>query len=440
LRFNTLQQWLDWQETLHFTEIELGLQRASQVYQRLYSESFPVPVVSVAGTNGKGSSIAMLESIYSRAGYRVGCYTSPHIFKYNERICINQQVVSDKQLCESFARIDAARQLKLTDTDKDISLTYFEFGTLAAFDIFQRAAKADEIDIILLEVGLGGRLDVVNLIDTDVALITSIGLDHTQWLGDTREAIGYEKAGIMRSNTPVVYSGTDIPDSIQQHADSLPAPIYVAGRDFHYQHKQIDWQWTDGTMIRGALPRPTLMGEHQYQNAAGVLKVVELLRKRLPVNQAHVRQGLMDTQIDGRCQVIPADKTVILDVAHNPDSIQALAKILQQLLKENLQANKASSVYAIVGMMKDKSLLESLLPLAKIVKHWALVKPAIERAAEPGDLASIVRTFEPASQHCYEELETAFSTLQSKAKKGDIIVVFGSFYTIAGFKSEWISA
>lgn len=437
MRFNTLQEWLSWQETLHFTEIELGLDRVREVYQRLYSKPFTVPVISVAGTNGKGSSVAMLESIYTQAGYRVGCYTSPHLYQYNERIRINQQAIDDDSLCESFARIDAARE----QGEQPISLTYFEFGTLAAFDIFHRTELNAELDVVILEVGLGGRLDVVNLIDAEVALITSIGLDHTEWLGDTREAIGYEKAGIMRAAKPVVCSDTEMPASIRDHAEKIKAVLYPIGQAFSYELGELDWKWSDATSLRGALPRPALIGEHQYKNAAGVLKVLELLNTRLPVSQAHVRQGLMDVCIDGRCQAIPAagGKTIILDVAHNPDSIQSLAQIVREMRKSNLAQNKVSKIYALVGMMKDKALLESLLPMANLVGHWSLVKAPIERAAETADLAAIVNTFKPQSVQCFEQISEAFSDMQSQSSAGDILLVFGSFYTVSAFQQSWIS-
>jgi len=428
MRFNTLQQWLSWQETLHCSEIELGLERIRTVYQRLYSVPFNIPVISIAGTNGKGSSVAMLASIYSQAGYRVGSYTSPHLLQYNERICINQQPVSDNAICDSFERIDKAR---LADVSSHISLTYFEFGTLAAFDIFHQAEAAGELDVVILEVGLGGRLDAVNLVDADIALITSIGLDHTDWLGDTRDVIGYEKAGIMRAGHPVVCSDPDLPQSIQAHADKLGAPLYKLGNEFQYEQGKLDWQWSGKDSIRSALPRPALIGEHQYQNAAGVLMVVELLSSQLPVSQAHVRQGLMEVGVTGRCQIIPGDQTVILDVAHNPDSVKSLAKTVQEMIKSNLAENKPTRVFALVGMMKDKALKESLQPMANLVKHWFIVKAPVERAAEPAELENIVHELNAESSVSKMDAATAFSQMQSQANKGDILIVFGSFYTVS---------
>lgn len=442
MRFNTLQQWLSWQETLHSSEIELGLDRVRKVYQRLHSTPFKIPVISVAGTNGKGSSVAMLESIYSQAGYRVGSYTSPHLFNYNERIRINQEPIDDKALCESFERIDIARQQQDSQLNDPISLTYFEFGTLAAFDIFHHADVDNKLDVIILEVGLGGRLDVVNLLDADVALITSIGLDHTSWLGDTREKIGFEKAGIMRPNTPVVCSDINMPKSIQNHAEKIHAPLYRLGQEYKYQQGELDWQWSSSgnSVIRSALPRPALIGEHQYQNAAGVLKVIDLLASQLPVSQAHVRQGFMDVRVNGRCQIIPGDYTVILDVAHNPDSVLCLAQIVREMVKTNLLQNKTTKVHALVGMMKDKALAESLSPMSKLVDEWYLVKAPIERAAESQDLADIVSEFKPLSSTCFDAISEAFTQMQSNAKNGDILLVFGSFYTVAAINPNWISS
>lgn len=430
MRFNTLQQWLSWQESLHHKEIDLGLDRVRQVYQQLYSQPFNIPVISVAGTNGKGSSVAMLASIYTQAGYRVGSYTSPHLIHYNERICLRQQPVDDSLLCESFARIDNARG--------SISLTYFEFGTLAAFDIFHRAESNGELDVIILEVGLGGRLDVVNLIDADAMLITSIGLDHTDWLGDTREAIGFEKAGIMRTNKPVVCSDPDMPQSIQAHADKIAAPLYRLGKDFNFEQRQLDWQWSDDNTLRTALPRPALIGEHQYYNAAGVLKIVELLSTGLPVSQAHVRQGFMDVQVNGRCQIIPGEQTLILDVAHNPGSVQCLAQLVGEM-KSSAGQKPAGQVHALLGMMKDKALADSLLPMRELVDHWYMVKAPIERAAETVQLAAVIDTFPAISSASFEQIAIAFSEMQLRAKSGDILLVFGSFYTVAAILPGWIS-
>ncbi len=438
MRFNTLSQWLSWQETLHSSEIELGLERVRQVYQRLYSKPFQTPVISVAGTNGKGSSVAMLASIYTAAGYNVGSYTSPHLVNYNERICINREMVDDATICQSFERIDQARQQQPA-----ISLTYFEFGTLAAFDIFHRAEANGELDVILLEVGLGGRLDVVNLVDADVALITSIGLDHTDWLGDSREAIGFEKAGIMRTGKPAVCSDPAMPASIEQHATKIKTSFYCSGREFNFKYEDTEqpgsWQWASNDYIRSALPRPALPGEHQYQNAAGVLMVAELLNKKLPVSQSHIRQGLLNTFVAGRCEIISGDKTVILDVAHNPDSIKSLAQIIQQMVEVKLVQNKTTTVSALVGMMKDKAIQESLALLSKRVTHWYVVSAPLERAASNEQIAAIIKTFQPETVATYEQIPEAFRQMQSATKAGDILLVFGSFHVVGSVLASGIT-
>jgi len=246
MRFTTLDEWLSWQETLHATDIELGLERVATVFQQLHAESPPFLVITVAGTNGKGSSVAMLEAILLAAGYRVGTYTSPHLLTYNERVRLDGEPVSDGQLMESFARIDAARE--------DTSLTYFEFATLAALDIFYRQAP----DVVVLEVGRGGRLDAVNIMDPDVALITSISVDHAEWLGDNREDIAVEKAGIMRAGRPVVFSGRNMPSSLAEHASALGASLSGLGRDFDFQTHASGWQWQAGSQPAITLPQPSI--------------------------------------------------------------------------------------------------------------------------------------------------------------------------------------
>jgi len=265
MRFNTLQEWLAWQEGLHFTSIELGLDRCMLVAKRMGLLHPSHAVISVAGTNGKGSSVSMLRGILNNAGYNTGSYTSPHLIRYNERICINGEEVSDELLCASFERIDRARG--------DVSLTYFEFGTLAAFDIFQRAG----VDIAVLEVGLGGRLDAVNCLDADAALITTIDLDHQNWLGPDRESIGREKAGIMRSTAPAVCSDPNPPATILEHAAQLGTSLYMPGRDYEHHVTGNSWVWQSGKIHLGNLPQPSLYNPEQMANAAGVLMTLTLL-------------------------------------------------------------------------------------------------------------------------------------------------------------------
>ena len=288
LRFNRLDKWLEWQESLHFTAIELGLERCKRVADNMGLLKPSYNVISVAGTNGKGSSVTLLDKILRNAGHKVGRYTSPHLLKYNERICINGEEVSDTELCESFDRIDRARG--------DISLTYFEFGTLAALDIFRQ----HDVELALLEVGLGGRLDAVNVLDADVALITSIDIDHQQWLGDNRESIAREKAGIFRNKAIAVCSDPNPPQSLIDCANALGTPLSVAGSDYQYFSNEDSWSWQANDLSLKELPRPMQYCDFQLQHAAGVLMVLNKIQSEYPVSEEDIAQGLNSFRVDGR--------------------------------------------------------------------------------------------------------------------------------------------
>jgi dihydrofolate synthase/folylpolyglutamate synthase len=392
MRFTTLDEWLSWQETLHSTDIELGLERVATVFQQLHVENPPFPVITVAGTNGKGSSVAMLEAILLAAGYRVGAYTSPHLLTYNERVRLDGEPVSDAQLMDSFARIDDARQ--------DISVTYFEFATLAALDIFYRQAP----DVVVLEVGLGGRLDAVNIIDADVALITSISVDHAEWLGDEREAIAVEKAGIMRAERPVVFSGRNMPASLAERASALGAALSVLGRDYDFQTRQTDWQWQAGAQPAIVLPHPALAGHHQFDNAAGVLMVLACLAQQLPVSEQAMRQGLQTVSLPGRFQIITDDVTWVLDVAHNPDGVGRLAE---------------------------------LLAATPVAGPWYTANLPSSRSADANVLAEVIRSQTGAEEVvACPDVSTACEAAKAAAGDEDRILVCGSFYTVAAALSH----
>ena len=291
-RFQTLAGWLNWQEGLHPKKIDLGLERVADVASRLGTLQLEQTVITVAGTNGKGSSVAFLESILSAAGYRVGTYTSPHLFRYNERIRINSHEVDDAALCEAFAAVDEARGTS--------TLSYFEFGTLAALQLFSQAP----LDIVVLEVGLGGRLDAVNIIDATVALVTSVGIDHCAWLGTDRESIGREKAGIFRATRPAICSDPAPPASVEKHAQKIGADWYCLGQAYDYTEEPGGWTWRGAGRALEALPCPSLPGKHQLNNAAGVLMALELLSGQHPVTRAAIEQGLQSVSLPGRCQVV----------------------------------------------------------------------------------------------------------------------------------------
>jgi len=420
MRFTTLDEWLSWQETLHATDIELGLERVATVFQQLHTENPPFAVITVAGTNGKGSSVAMLEAILLAAGYRVGAYTSPHLLTYNERVRLGGEPVSDALLMDSFARIDDARQ--------DTSLTYFEFATLAALDIFYRQTP----DVVVLEVGLGGRLDAVNIMDADVALITSISIDHAEWLGNEREAIAIEKAGIMRAGRPVVFSGRNMPASLAERATALGASLSVLGRDFDFQTQQADWQWQAVTQPAITLPHPALAGHHQFDNAAGVLMALACLAQQLPVSEQAMQQGLQAVSLAGRFQVIAGDVTWVLDVAHNPDGVARLAELLAA-------TPVAGRTLAVIGMMQDKDIAAVVNRLQPEIDAWYTANLPSPRSVEADTLAEMIRSQTDAEEVvACADVSAACAVAKADARDTDRILVCGSFYTVAAALSHSI--
>lgn len=413
-RFESLHDWLSWQETLHPTEIELGLQRVADVYETLHSEKFHCPIITVAGTNGKGSSVKMLESIYRAAGYKTASYTSPHLLSYNERIGINGTPVEDHWIVNAFQRIDDARG--------DISLTYFEFGTLAALDIFMQ----QQPDIVLLEVGLGGRLDAVNIIDSDVALITSIGIDHTDWLGSDRETIGWEKAGIMRQSKPVVYSDPDMPRSIEQYANELGISLYKLNHEFSFCVNKDNWSWKFLDMGWDQLPVPALIGGHQYQNAAGILTVIQLLMDQLPVTYQAICQGLQNSHLAGRFQALPGRPNWLWDVAHNTDSVAQLAQVLAD-------SPVPGRTYALLGMLADKDIHSALRGIKEQIDSWHISPLFTPRSSTAEKLEEVLKSLGVKTDEiiAHSSIKSAWTELESLVTEDDRLVIFGSFYAVA---------
>lgn len=419
MQFNRLADWLHWQETLHPQAIDLGLGRVQRVLARLGLHPARHPVITVAGTNGKGSCVALLESVLAAAGYRAGVFTSPHLHRYNERIRVGGVETSDASLVAAFERIEAARE---SDT-----LTFFEFNALAALVIFDTAG----VDCAVLEVGLGGRLDAVNVVDADIALITSIGLDHCEWLGQTVEAIGREKAGIFRARRPAIFGSGTMPESIQAAADALGVPLQRLGRDFGFEVTPSGWNWTQGpTRIEG-LPLPALIGPIQLANAAAVIAVLQLLAGRLPVSTNALEAGLRSVRLAGRFEVRPGPVRWIFDVAHNPDAARVLA--------ENLAALPVTGrTIAVCGILGDKD-IEAIGALLKDrIDVWIL-------AGLPGPRATSVQAlqmrFEQAGIAVYAsspDVVGACGIANEVAHPGDRVVVFGSFLTV-GPAREWHS-
>ena len=407
-----LSDWLAWHEVVHGQEIELGLERCRCVAGRMGVLRPPYLVISVAGTNGKGSCVAMLSSVLRAAGYRVGTYTSPHLRNYNERIQVDENTISDTELCAAFEHVERARD--------DISLTYFEFGTLAALDLFQNA----RLDIGILEVGLGGRLDAVNIIDADVALLTTISIDHVEWLGPDREAIAREKAGILRSGRPAVCVDPDPPESLLDAAQSLGARLLVSQHDFLFELGEQSWSWICNHSKWTNLARPNLIGDYQVENAAAVLTVLQLISVRYPVDISSVNQGLKSVSLHGRFDVIDGPIEYVLDVAHNPQAATKLAQNLRAL-------GRSRVTHAVIGMLKDKDLVEVLAPLNALAQRWYLGELASGRSASVGQLVdalNLLPDHHPAL--VFDSVTDAFRAAIAAARPGDRVVVFGSFLSV----------
>ena len=413
-KFPTLAEWLTYIAQQHPKSIDLGLDRVRQVWVNLGT---PVParhVITVAGTNGKGSCIALLQAILQAAGYRVGAYTSPHLLCFNERIVMDGVPVTDAALCQAFAQVEQARGT--------VVLTYFEYSTLVALCLFQQA----NLDIALLEVGLGGRLDAVNIIDADVALITGIALDHMAWLGNTVEAIGAEKAGIMRSDRPVVYAAPAMPVSIALAAHTLGAHLLRWQQDYHIQALPKAWHWHTARMSRYSLPLPNLRGSVQLRNAAAVLQVLDCLHTHYPLDQQAIRQGLSNVQIPGRFEIHQRRARWILDVAHNPQAIQGLA---DQLADHFVPGR----TIAVVGLLQDKLQPDVLAAMLDRVDHWFILDlSAEERGASAIAIQQQLLTKIPTTKITLCGIpENSFAQVDTYSTLQDQVIVFGSFIAIA---------
>lgn len=419
MRFDTLAEWLVWQEALHPKAIDLGLGRVRKVYQVLQpSPRLPV-TLTVGGTNGKGSCVAMLDAMLRAQGYRVGAYTSPHLLRYNERIRIDGEPVDDAALCQAFDRIDRARG--------DITLSYFEFGTLAALDIFSRS----DLDVQILEVGLGGRLDAVNLIDADGALVASIDIDHQDWLGNTRAQIALEKAGIFRPGRPAVVGDPQPPECLHEYAREGGLSLSCQGRDYGFARAGGDgwlWQGEGGSLD---LPVPALRGDHQFLNAAAVIQLLRLVRPRLAVADDAVRRGLATVQLTGRFQLVDDGPVpVLLDVAHNPQSVQVLADHLRR-------EYAGRRIHGVFAVMKDKDIVGVLNPMRELVSHWYLSPLNMVRAASSDSLREVFRRLGvEAVESGFPDAATAFAAARLNAQNGDLVVVFGSFFLVSEFLAQ----
>ncbi|MFJ3460748.1 bifunctional tetrahydrofolate synthase/dihydrofolate synthase [Achromobacter spanius] len=414
-----LSDWLQYLESIHATAIEMGLDRVRQVADRMQL-SLPGVKFVVGGTNGKGSTCAMLEAILLAAGYKVGLYTSPHLIDFNERARVNGQIASDQDLITQFQAVEAARG--------DVSLTYFEFTTLAILRLFSQS----RLDAVVLEVGLGGRLDAVNIVDADCSIVTSVDLDHTDWLGDTREKIGFEKAHIYRSGRPAICSDPVPPQSLLDHVEAIGADLWLFGRDYNYSGDRQQWAYGGREQRRSGMAYPALRGANQLLNASAALAALESVRDRLPVQQQAVRLGLLQASLPGRFQILPGQPTVILDVAHNPHAAAVLAQNL-----DNMGFHPYT--HAVFGMLNDKDLAGVVAKFGSRVDYWYCAGLPGPRGTPAQALADQVAAALPPlpagsespSIQPYADPAQAFAAARERAGENDRIVVFGSFLTVA---------
>lgn len=421
---DTVEAWLSYIESLHPVSIEMGLSRVQAVAARMQLK-FPFTVITVGGTNGKGSTCAMLERIYITAGYRVGCYTSPHLVNYQERVRFNGTQINDSLLCAGFTAVEQARG--------DISLTYFEMGTLAALWAFEQ----QPLDVVILEVGLGGRLDAVNIVDADCAIVTNVDLDHMEFLGDTRELIGREKAGIYRQQQIAICGDAHPPASLLHHAHALGVKLQRFGVDYQINIDARHAQYHDaqGALEIGSL---RLFGHYQWHNAASVIHAVRALQSQLPVTDSSLLQGLTGTEVVGRFQYWHRDPDIILDVAHNPHAARALRSNLQQLGADG------SKVIAVFSMLSDKDIASVIDILHDVIDDWNIAPIQHPRAASIDYLKDcLCQKVAESRIAIHPDLPVALRSSYRKAAKNDKIIVFGSFFTVAAIletpPDQWAS-
>ena len=419
----TLAEWLAHCERVHPKTIELTLDRIATVKARL-GLALAVPVIVVAGTNGKGSTCAMLDSIALAAGYRVGLHSKPHLVHFEERCRIGGASVDGPVLLPHFEAVERARG--------DIPLTYFEFTLLAIVSLF----AATPLDLVILEVGLGGRLDAVNAFDGDCAIVTSIDIDHSEYLGPDRESIGREKAGIFRSGKPAIVSDPLPPHSVIAEAERIGAELWLAGRDFRVEGDRQQWSWSGRALRLGGLAYPALRGANQLLNAAGALAAFEALREQLPVSAQAIRTGLATVELPGRFQIVPGAPTIVLDVGHNPHAIAALALNLDQM-------GFFPRTHAVFGVMRDKDVAAIVAKMAPLVDSWHLTDLPTPRAASAAELAAAVRSVAAAAHAAVAEHARPAAALAAaigEADPADRIVVFGSFFTVGGVLENGLPA
>ena len=407
-----LNDWLGYIESIHPSSIDLTLDRIRVVIDRL-DINISAPVITVGGTNGKGSTCAILESIYKTAGYKVGCYTSPHFLAFNERIKIQGTEVSDELICKAFEKIESARE--------GVSLTYFEYGTLAAMIIFSEACT----DIIILEVGLGGRLDAVNIFDSDCAIVTTVDLDHMDYLGHTREAIGFEKAGIYRPHKPAICGDINPPHSLIEYCASIQAPLKLIGQHFGYEahHDSFDFLIESSFVMN--VPLPKLQGTFQLHNATSALMATKTLEDKLPLNESAIQKGIASALLPGRFEEVQSNPSLVFDVAHNPQAALSLS--------HNLKAHAVNGkTVAVFSILKDKDILGVIKALIHDIDYWCIAEIQHDRAADLVTISGAIKNTNPAALvKSFKNIQEAYQFASKEVSSNDRIIVFGSFFTVA---------
>ncbi|MFC4158604.1 bifunctional tetrahydrofolate synthase/dihydrofolate synthase [Chitinimonas lacunae] len=408
----TLDAWLAHLEQLHPNAIDMGLERVARVRDAMGLRP-DFPLIVVGGTNGKGSTCTMLSAIYRAAGFKVGTYTSPHMLRYNERVAIDLVPAADEQIVAALRAVEAARA--------DVSLTYFEFGTLAAMRQFIDAG----VEVAILEVGLGGRLDAVNVFDADVSAVVTVDLDHQSYLGDTRELIGLEKAGIFRAGRPAFCADAEPPASLLAHARQIGADLQCIGTDFGFRNETTQWRWWGRDGQKPGLPFPALRGTYQLANASVAIAMVQALHERLPVGIGAIKRGLLEAELAGRYQVLPGRPSVVLDVAHNPHAARGFAANL-------LNQGYFETTHAVFAMMADKDIAGVVELVKDRIDHWHLAPLDMARAASPEALAELIVAAQARGRiHFHPDIASAYGAALRACGENDRIAAFGSTYTVA---------
>lgn len=420
----SLAQWVDYIQTLHHREIELSLERVRDVFLRMYPNGLPYKVISLSGTNGKGSTAELLASIYNQAGYIVGKFTSPHLVHFNERFNLNGEPVDDQSLLSAFERVEASRE--------DTPITFFEYGTLLAIDLF----AVREVDVAIMEVGLGGRLDSVNIIDADLAIVTSISIDHTRWLGDSIEEIGFEKVAIARKGRPLVLGLRNPPASMLNYASVLPAQLSKLGQHFDYSNlgSGDTWQWSSAEMTIDDLPLPFRQQGVQLSNCSSALEAVRLMSNDLPIDTESICRGIKNASILGRCQMLGYKPDIVLDVSHNQASVARLSQFLYSLDSAPESSDERASLrgrtVAVCGMLRDKEIVDSLKQIIGQIDNWHVATIHNDRGSQASEISSVIGSICGSTVIEYDRVQDAYDAALGTLTADDRLVVFGSFHIV----------